>query len=670
MNPQVRKLRIHGDNILECEHALELLSSSLNNKSPEIKLVASPPYAPEYELQTDSGGIIRVKLFPGYGRWEFKLEKYLVSRGASLREATDALITELVSDKDKSFEKPLLALEFSGALPAGNNAWQRSGRALALAGSHVPFLYFAEIGGVELDSARRIKAPRFPNPLVPFSYLAAGQEEGTICMPIYAPSPSIDLKNLELFKKCFGNIDALVLTRAIILDDKKGAESVTKVIREKAKEVVRILAEQRKKKDILTPIEWVQLLERKTGLEKAKWLINRSMNWRKKTGIKGLTPSFKKLILATQKIGASALGSVDMPMCILDEAKRTDFAKKVGLIYKNKVSSDFLTWLAQNNKPLAIVWVAGFKPRGDDSRPDRGLTPLVRMILGQDEVDMLTVIYGPAKPSTWKKLRDDMFSLSRDNGLWEAILHLSNGVIADSPTNKLGIVGFKIPKRAFEANNEPLVAALDLPVFGEHDIDSVIHSLFSLAEEQGIFEAMCNPPGGDWSGVNIFDFESRIRYRWTSLPRVSGPTTKRPDHLVQLNALDLLLTIESKESSRTLEKNIGPRLIKYVKTLISIAPNSFRISLGDPWRPFETEYTKKFSSYISGAAIKYKDENDLRETLKTSQTDIVFGVEFLPKEQSYKVVIHLQANKQGRAIFSIIKKLSRRFGGGVSVVEH
>ena len=44
---------------------------------------------------------------------------------------------------------------------------------------------------------------------------------------------------------------------------------------------------------------------------------------------------------------------------------------------------------------------------------------------------------------------------------------------------------------------------------------------------------MCNPPGGDWSGVTLLDFGSGAEYRWTSLPRVSGKDGKRPDHVIE-----------------------------------------------------------------------------------------------------------------------------------------
>ena len=45
--------------------------------------------------------------------------------GGVIREAPDAIISEVKFGK----EHPLLAIEYSGALAAGNQAWQRNGRA-------------------------------------------------------------------------------------------------------------------------------------------------------------------------------------------------------------------------------------------------------------------------------------------------------------------------------------------------------------------------------------------------------------------------------------------------------------------------------------------------------------------------------------------------------------
>src|SRR5208337_726956 len=184
------KLRVHGDNILECEHAVRIIAAALGGEKPLASfLVDGPLWAPIYLLSKD-GMPTQIQLFPGYGRWPFDIQGELRGRGAPLREMVDAIVTEL-HEGPTATEEPILALEFCGALPAGNQAWQRCGRALNAAYPRIPYLYFAELGGVELDSNRNIKAGRLPNPIIPFAYLALGDLLSTVALPVFEPSPSI-----------------------------------------------------------------------------------------------------------------------------------------------------------------------------------------------------------------------------------------------------------------------------------------------------------------------------------------------------------------------------------------------------------------------------------------------------------------------------------------------
>ncbi|MDR3234474.1 MAG: hypothetical protein LBT46_12570 [Planctomycetaceae bacterium] len=119
-----------------------------------------------------------------------------------LRESADAYITEIINNT----EQILLALEYCSALPAGNNAWQRNGRAYSSVLAGVPYLYFAEIGGVELDTNRNVKAARFPNPVVPFSYIAATKRMNGFCIPVYQSHTTITEKLIEKYSPVFGLI--------------------------------------------------------------------------------------------------------------------------------------------------------------------------------------------------------------------------------------------------------------------------------------------------------------------------------------------------------------------------------------------------------------------------------------------------------------------------------
>src|SRR6266545_4084066 len=175
MQPLMR-LRIHGDNIVECDRCLELIAEAF---SATARLRSCDPFRPAFQLEAGGATLFEVDLIPGHGRWKIDLQQMMVAHGAPLREATDVLITRLADDG--ATELILLALEFCSALPAGNNAWQRNGRALACASVGIPYLYFADVGGVELDARRSVKAPRFPNPIVPFSYLTGSRTFRVVC---------------------------------------------------------------------------------------------------------------------------------------------------------------------------------------------------------------------------------------------------------------------------------------------------------------------------------------------------------------------------------------------------------------------------------------------------------------------------------------------------------
>lgn len=656
----IRNFRIHGDNILECENALKLLAKSLDSRYKIIE--ESPAYAPIFQMQTDQFDFL-VQLFPGYGRWQFSMTDYLASRGAPLREAPDAIITLFY--EEQKIEVPILALEFSGALPAGNNAWQRTGRALALAYAGIPYVYFAEIGGYELGADRSLKAPRFPNPLVPFAYATLGKETKTISLPIYIPSPSINAEVLKNFSQVFGLQDAANLVKAIVM--KNNQESSRIKLENKLLKMVEVLAKRRKRNDILNPDEWKIFYEKKGGLDKAEWLIARKLSWNKRLGIKSVTKTFLKLLKLVGKNKAVAIGSREIPICLIPKSFRSILASDIKKLYGSRINSEFLLWLANQDRHLACVWVAGFKPRGDDSRPDRGLVPLAKMILGAQDLDLLSIIYGPAKSEVWSQLQNDMKRLASINGLWEAIVNLSDGILIDSSTSKkIKTVGLISQKSKIDFKEIPLPAASTIPIFGEHDIDSVIHLLFCDAVNDGVYEALCNPPGGDWSGINILDFKRDTEFRWTSLPRVSGVDSKRPDHLMQIRDSSFLLSIESKDVPTRLEKNIGPRLINYVNQLFKKNPVSVRANKGR-WLPFKDKLVleKKFN-VLSIVAFQLKNPKDLTTALENTNADIALGMEF-KNNGSAVTIIHILMKKKAEPIVEVIKKLASQHAKSINL---
>lgn len=360
-----RHIRIHGDNIIECERSLSLLSEAL--KMDPRYLDDSCTFMPKYML-----GDIQVDLLSGHGRWGVDIADVLAKHGGVLRENADSYFTEV---KD-GVETILFALEYCSALPAGNNAWQRNGRAFSSVLAGVPYLYLAEIGGVELDEERQVKAPRFPNPVVPFSYLMTSKRLDGFCLPVYSAHPSITDTLYKKYREVFGMNECFQIIEALI--NGKDYSAIVNALTEKALKMVELLANSRRTKDTLRGNEWDGLLKSRNSV---RWLQSNfdSMVWKKKTANKvKTTASYKGLLEKVLSYKCLTVGVKDLPICIIPEDSRIDFITYL------KTSYPTLHFSFNRNKPIAIVWITGFKPRGDDSRPDRGLSPLAKMILGND----------------------------------------------------------------------------------------------------------------------------------------------------------------------------------------------------------------------------------------------------------------------------------------------
>lgn len=304
------------------------------------------------------------------------------------------------------------------------------------------------------------------------------------------------------------------------------------------------------------------------------------------------------------------------------------------------------------NKDLAIVWITGFKPRGDDSRPDRGLSPLCRMILGKN-ANIMAVVSGPGSEYTWNKLLTSPASLCKSNGLFEAIFTCCNYLFVDSATCGQYIfmeTGATLQKNStsieFEYTQNPTVK------YFEHDTDCAIHQIFSAHEELGIFECFCNPPGGDWSGISFFDAEKE--YKWTSLPRVSKHS-KRPDHIFQIdrNGELIFVTIESKGYGKDLEDNIGNRLKDYINDLFNNEPTAYKANNQADWKFFNGTLGKVKYSMVSVGAFLYKNEHELTSQLVRGKLDAIFAFEF-----GTITTLHVYAEGVGRILIEYLQEIA------------
>ena len=655
------RIRIHGDNIVECDRCLELIAEAF---SAEAKLLPSDPFRPAFAIVQEGRMLFSVDLIPGHGRWDVDLQQMLRAHGAPLREATDVLIARVSADGKK--ELMVAALEFCSALPAGNNAWQRNGRALACAAVGIPYLYFAEVGGVELDENRSVKAPRFPNPIVPFSYLTASRTFGVACLPIYEPSPSSTAEIRASFAPSFGIEIGQRLVRAII-GGESHAQSEAELT-ERALLAVEILSAQRSRVDTLRGLEWKEFLNLANAQEKARWLERHNIPWvRQTSGKVKVSATFPRLTALFESASSLSVGAGAIPICLIPQVKCEQLAKKVQRLYRGALGADFVAWLASSGQPLIVVWITGFKPGGDDSRPDRGLVPLARMLFGS-EARILAIVSGPGKAKMWSDFRGNRAKLANENGLWESVFNVSDAILADSAT-------LKPSPHAILTNRKPDIrhAMVEFPAvtaprkFTEHDVDSVLHLLFTRLAGAKVFEAMCNPPGGDWSGVVLRDFATGDEYRWTSLPRVSGKDGKRPDHMIEIAKAAgqiVLLAIESKDSATKLEERIGLRMKKYMEDLIGKPPTISKRAGGE-WGLYSGVKVDLVTEIISAGAFCWCNLTNLENSLAHGQLDAAFAVEHCSGEKAS--LLHVITRPHARFLVPIIREASEKFGGRLEV---
>lgn len=659
-------LRIHGDNIIECERALQLIQNAYQGITV---LKSKNLIMPSYSIVCDNKEIFEVELLGGHDRWNVDFNTELTKYGAPLREATDAYITRL--SKDRETEELLLAIEFCNALPAGNNAWQRNGRAVTCAEIGIPYFYIAEIGGVELDSERKVKAPRFPNPIVPFSYLAASKALHVICIPVYQAHPAITPGLRDTYTPVFGIGSCLPLLRSII--DGKPSREHMNVLIEKGISLVKTLSNARSREDSFRGNEWDEFLQIPSGIGKSEWIKNHPNKqvWRKKSpGKISITPTFQTLLTRIQKLSFLSIGAKDIPICLVTDDNTRRFVQLLREIYPANKINELTHTIEKENKPILIVWITGFKPGGDDSRPDRGLVPLARMLFGND-IDILTIIYGPAPKKTWRLLKDNPAKLLAGNGLWQSILQLSNYVLADSSTSEYGALASIVNRNLVREKGKVIFrAAKPIGSFGEHDVDTAIHTLFSRQLNDRIFESMCNPPGGDWSGISYWDFNDGSEYRWTSLPRVSATQAKRPDHIIHINTPEeeIFLVIESKNSARNLDENIGNRLTEYVKVLFRIPPTAYKLKTAE-WRLHEA-ITSPLNevSVFSGGAFCYTQPGELRSAMTEGNLDFIIAFEF--NDIDTGTVAHLLLSDKCKFLYDIFTRIASQFSPGLKVKIH
>lgn len=623
---------IHGDNIVECQRTVALIRTALADMTSSFRGPYGVPVCPSYELTLSIGSSLVLTLYPGFGRWNHDILDLVRRRGGTLREAADAIITGVAGGD----ELPLFAIEYCGALPAGNQAWQRNGRAYSFGKAQIPYLYIAELAGYELGEGRVRKAARLPNPAVPFSYVSFSLSNETPTLPVFVTSPGADETSRTTYADVFAERELIALIRAILLgqDD----EAATERIRLKALSFVEKKATASRTGITLTPRQWQQAYE---ALENGQSLVdflvaNTSLSWAKVTSVP-ITETARELMDFTATL-AIGLTSKDLPMCIVSRTNRYAFAATVERLYEGRIQADFLNWL-RRDRHLSICWVLGFKPGHDDARPDRGLPPLTRMLIGEGN-DLLTVIYGPAPSSAWSGLHTNPRQLMQSNGLWEAILDVSDAILADSNTDDIRCHGYL---RSHWHQEQPhpdreVVFVEPKPLHvGENDVDTVLHLLLAHHGGTLVFEGMCNPPGGDWSGVSLQTVDRAAELRWLTLPRVSADEAKRPDHVFQFfspTRPPIILSVESKERAASVEEGIGPRLTSYIKALLQTPASIGRLPQTVSWTHSTTRLDERRFAMASAVAFISDTEQRTMSVRERANVDLLMCFTFVNAGES------------------------------------
>ncbi|MDV6378624.1 hypothetical protein ORD22_10395 [Sporosarcina sp. GW1-11] len=192
---------IYGDNIVECTRTLQYILNGFPVKTIRQSFVNIT--TPRFCIETSSEEFHFI-FFPGTNatRWNKDIYKeFVLERGGMLKEGADALITEVTNDNE---EIPIIAIEFSAALPAGNNAWQRSGRALSLSQAGIPYFYIVHLGGKEYKKENNQLATRFLNPALPLSFSLKSLTSPIPSIFVYSEAPEADDFYRNKFSNCYG----------------------------------------------------------------------------------------------------------------------------------------------------------------------------------------------------------------------------------------------------------------------------------------------------------------------------------------------------------------------------------------------------------------------------------------------------------------------------------
>ena len=655
------RFRIHGDNIVECERISDLIIKYLSPN--KVKRIFSSLACINVEMDFTYDGLNYewdIELLPGFNkstkdRWKTNILDLLKQQGSFLDETPDVILTKVSEDK----EEILVAIEFCSALQAGNQAWQRSGRAYSTGRTECSYLYIVDFVKYELDTKiRKRKALRYPNAAVPYSYISHSINHDNFVAQAYFKAeefqPNFD-KNLSGFDTdIFSERD--VAEYLVIKMMGSSTVDVEKKILDKNIKMVNFLANKARTISNFTPQEWDEIYS--NGHNVLDYCVKKNrFKFKKKIAEKSFSGKVKLFNVLVQKYSIG-LASEDLPFGIISKKNRDIFIDGITKLYQ--INDQVLIKSLKSQKDLVVCMLKGFKPGGDDNRPDRGALPLIAMLVGEN-TEIMTFIYGPILESNLKTIDSDISALAKRNGLWNSFVGLSDFIIIDAPIKEdnskqiTRIINNKNNKREHLKRSDirTTVMISNIPnQYQENDVDTVIHVLFKYIVPN-CFEGMCNPPGGDWSGLSIKHDGSE--YRWLSLPRVSSDG-KRPDHVIEIFDLfdrPVILSIESKEHSNDLESNVGIQLKRYLEYLFDFVPSTEK-KQDDEWKISRKKLTYNDFLFLSVGAYIDTDDINSKLVFEKSQCDILFELKPVAARNEWVITMHAN-NKNGKTVIDYLK---------------
>lgn len=575
------KFRVLCDNYLEFERLFEVVLVSLDLKRTDFIIKKTYPV----EVTHKNLSIV-FEVMVGFGRWGDNYWESKINKSIYISENPDVLVSIETTNSEKLF-----AIEYCSALPAGNQAWQRFARGKEFSRNGTDYFFVSHLGGVELGANRKELSIRYPNPIVTFASNKNNFESKFgLYVNLLNETPGCP-KELQLkFKDSIGLEPLVQYIRDAVLNS-----TFTEDIINHQNNLINCYIQTKKK---LSNFE-SDFSNGEVDTRKNKNIIS----WKKKYSI-AVTEETRK-ILHVASVSSNGYFGKDLPFTLIKPDKIISFCRQL-----NEILCKDIQISCDDKKEMFFCAVAGFKPRGDDARPDRGLVPMVDSIAGKDS-KIVTLVFGPALPGLEEGLNNNHKDICLKNGLWGSVFQYSDYVIATSSNfkNPVLVKGDRFGLRKSE-NKFCFHDKSTKLVPNENDVDTGIH--ITMKDHLGLFESIFNPPGGDWSGVSFINQESKKEIRYLTLPRApDGQKNKRPDHIYQDIKNNLIIVIESKTNFSSLDKEelVGEKMLNWTNSLLTHNPQVKKTNEGQWVSQTSKKDCLHGHAFLKCGAIMFKEES-------------------------------------------------------------